>query len=153
MKEFLPLPGAVWGIAGVALVIGTVLAVASFVLFRRQKKMNGQIVAMLLGFGATIAFGTAFFQWFTSGRGAPIVLEQDRIVSPFVTINKGDIKRIYFQENTARNPMAPPAPKGPPNFDSDKEYLLIIEQKMGNRMVLSSKTYPIRDINDALEKW
>ena len=152
MTEFPPLPGAVWGTASVALAVAAVLLVVTVVLFRKNDR-NQQIVAMLLGFLGLIALGTGFFQWYTSGRGGSVKVFADRIESPFLTIRKEEVRRVFYVQNRAQNPMSSPRLNPAADLENAEEYILVVEPKQGRRMLLSSEVFPVRAIGAALENW
>ena len=153
MQEFPPLDGAVWGTATIALACAVMLLIPTVILFRQNKNRTQQIVAMLLGFLAMIALGTAFFQWYTSGRGGSVKVYADRIESPFLTIEKEAVRRVFYTKNSARDPRATPRLDPAADLENGEEFILIIEPKQGRRMLLSSEVFPVREIGAALEGW
>lgn len=153
IQQFEALSGPFSTLVLSALVLGIVLLIACFFLFKKPGT-NAKLIAMLIGFGGMIALGTAFFGYISGGRGAPVELYADRIESPFGTMDRANILKIYFQENVARSPLAKVEMNRVPDFNSGREYLLIVQPKRGTkRLVFSSNDYPIQEMHPVLNEW
>lgn len=134
-----------WLISSIAI---TILSLLGAYYFNRSTKLDynrRNILVMILGFFAVIAFGTIIFRLYSKWRLQPVEIYGNRIKTPYGETRLDNILDSYIKLETKQKPMQSGA------IEDSAHYLFIIERN-NKTHVLSEGDYPIREIIDRLNE-
>ena len=124
------------------------LSLAGAYYFYKHKTLDynrRNIMVMILGFFAVIAFGTTVFRLYSKWRLQPIEIYNNHIKTPYGDAPLSNILDSYIKLEVKYKPMQS-------NIAQDSAHYLFIIERNSKTHVLSEGDYPIKEVLDKLNE-